>query len=911
MTLKIPVTVSLLVAFVPAAIGGPLLDDLLNCARLGAHSPGREDGASIDIAVNKPVGQTFRTTDRAKRVFRIALWQAFWHESWQPDEVLVMTLWDSPQKKTAYGRCGIPYSQRMWENAVPMFTLDARVLPSREYYFELTAEVEPLRPATIPTEWKLARFHPGFAGGLGTISGIGLTHGDYREGTAYLGGEPQRFDLWFEVHEVLEVDRDTLYLEAFNRFELERADMAPIKAAVEQRDWDRAARALVEHFESRTDLIAPDRKPAQLDPTFDTREADLAVEAKVLLEDGSTAELGPFWNHYAQWPERGGVGLTRSGLRKVLAGAYSRTANEKYARAWNSMLCHLFRQSPSPVRAGVLPDQGPLGATVPGGLGGGSMWNGLSIGARLGHGFAYYSAFVDSPSFDPDVRAAFIINLAEMAEVFARMKGGGNWDAQMSMGLMEVGLSYPEIKGAQAWVRQGFDSLVQNALDNVWPDGVAHEPTVNYHGMMMRRYAQMLQQARDLGLVPPPEVAQLTERMYEFLLHATLPDGFLCAWGDSWVGSTPDDLVRDATFFQRPDFLFVGTGGRAGTPPQETSKAFPHGGFYFMRSGWDRQAHYMSIHCGPFGSHGHADALSLIAAAHGRLVLIDPGICTYGTPEAKELSSSRAHNMITVDGRDARSAATDAWVATVGFDFLAGRNHGYEGLPDVRQNRRVWFLKPLLPHTGMWLVFDDVTGTGEHELDLRFRFAQIPVHQDPDTKRIWTGGEGGNLSLEVFHEPAAELSLEEGLAMVNGVEGLTTVPVAIWHSRASLPAAYTSVLLPFLNDALPDHRARLLPPEPPVPNARALWLTLEHEAVLVYVSSLTREGEAPVPAVVPGSEPGRLEVTARAAAVRFLREGATYRPVRLHAVNAQHVRLGERTLLDLPNPVPSVDLAIE
>ncbi len=35
----------------------------------------------------------------------------------------------------------------------------------------------------------------------------------------------------------------------------------------------------------------------------------------------------------------------------------------------------------------------------------------------MAHGFAYYAWFVSSPNFTPDVRAAFIINLGEMADV--------------------------------------------------------------------------------------------------------------------------------------------------------------------------------------------------------------------------------------------------------------------------------------------------------------------------------------------------------------------------------------------------------------------------------------------------------------------------------------------------------------
>src|SRR5207237_459726 len=162
----------------------------------------------------------------------------------------------------------------------------------------------------------------------------------------------------------------------------------------------------------------------QFDPKYDTHEADLVVEHKVPLDDNLTLDLGPTWNHYALWPERGGVGLTRAGVRKYLANAYAATGNEKYARAWNDLL----------------------------------------------------------------------------QQFFVQQKGGGNWDTQMSNALFEFGWQFPECQKSKQWVSRGFTSLVKNALDTVRPDGVLQEPTINYHQLVMGRYAHTIEQARGLGL---------------------------------------------------------------------------------------------------------------------------------------------------------------------------------------------------------------------------------------------------------------------------------------------------------------------------------------------------------------------------------------------------------------------------
>lgn len=787
----------LLLSPLPAAHAGPLLDEILNCPRLGAHTPGREEDAALAIPPGGSLGQTFRLSPDAEKVFRIALWQAFWHESWEPDEILVLTLWDSLEKKNTYGRYALPYDRRMWESAVPMFTVDARVPAGELLYFELTVDLQPLRPAEEPTEWKLNKSRPGILNGNRGIEGFGGTRRDDTEGTAYVNGQPVDRDLWFEIHEKRRVDRDALHAEAFARFDLEPADLALVRTAVEQKDWDTAAAELVRHFEGRADLFPDGSTTVQFDPDYDTREADLAAAHLVLLDDGITVDLGPEWNHLALWPERGGVGLTRSGLRKHLAGGYRATGNSKYARAWNDMLTHFFLQAPSPVRAGVLPREGTLPPVSPPGLGGGSIWTALSVGARMGHGFYYYGAFVDSPHFTPDVRAAFLFNLGEMSEVFERQRGGGNWDAQMSNGLMEFGLTYPEFKSAPGWVEQGFEQLVNNALESVYDDGAAREPTVGYHGMMMRRYRNVLETAAELDLEVPPRVRELTERMYEFIQHTTQPDGTLVPWGDSTPGSVPFDLIHDATFFHRPDFLYVGTGGAAGTPPAMTSRAFPHGGFYYLRTGWDRRAHFAAVRCGPFGSHGHFDALSLVLSSFGRPILIDPAITTYGTPEAEELTSTAAHNTITVDGRNARSGTAGEWVTTERYDYFRGQNDGYDGLREVCHERRVWFVKPDGDFAGLWLVRDRVAGPGEHEAVLRWRFGRMGVEQHGNTLR--TTGDGGNLTVEVLGQ--APDAVEEKIARVPGEEGLTTTPVASWKQHGALPLEFTTLLVPWEGEA--------------------------------------------------------------------------------------------------------------
>lgn len=886
----------------PTAPAWPL-EHLLNAPRIDARSPARDESRFCETGAGQAVGQTFRTGTDVVEIVQIAVWQAFWHATWQPDESLVLTLWDSPQKRTSYGRCSVPYARRMSEQAIDLFRLDACVEPNRSYYLELTVETAPLKPAEVPAEWLLSATRPASAGGDGVVGGIGVARGDYAEGTAFVGGREQTFDLWFEVHARPRADREALFAEAFGRFDLEYAPLTAVRKAVEARDWDAAVCELIRHFEGRTDLVDPQRRRPRFDPSFDTAEADLAAEGKVLQKNGPPEDLGPFWNHFTWWPERGGVGLTRGGLRKPLAEGYERTGNAKYARAMNDMLGHFFSTCPSPIRAGMFPTSGEIPAALPAGLAGGSMWSALSIGARMTHGFHYYATFADSPLFERSVRAMWIINMGEMAEVLGRMKGGGNWETQISDALFEFGLRYPEFKGSHERVRRGLARIVENASETVHPDGALREPTINYHLLVLNRYSKVIERCRSLKIEIPESLIRTTEKMFEYVMYATLPDGTLPTWGDSNPPSRTDLMTRAAELFSREDFRYVATGGRQGTPPEKTSHGFPDGGFYYMRTGWGADAHFLGIRCGRYGSHGHRDPLSVVASAFGQTVLIDPGIHTYGSPQAVELNATRSHSTVTVDDRNASHARAETWVPSEHFAFFSGQNEGYDGLADIRHRRRVWFLKPMRDREAIWAVFDEVAGAGEHEAAVRWRFAPMAVREDRIAGRAWTAGDGGNLLIQTRVAPGDRQILDKAI----GVWGeLTELPVLRCSRRGALPTRFATMLVPFRGSAPPPWEWRTV--DAPEHNSRdaAMWAERGNEAIVfVEGHGTTKARRLTLP------DGALLEMIGDALAVRFAHADDRWQPTAVHGVGVRRAFIGERRLIDSAEPVPCVDAVLK
>lgn len=742
----------LAMAGAPAATG-PVLDDIMNTMKLDAQTSGPDMDKFRTIEPGKPLGQTFTTGDDLYRIDRICISVAYWHENWEPGESLVLTLWDSPEKKRQLGRDAIPYGRRQWEGAILIYRLNAAAEPRTRYYYELTVE-----------------------GGDGQIVGKFFASRDYLDGQAYEAGVPQDYDFYFEVNVKQHADLDVLYQEQFDNFDLDYPGLEQVKATVAKRDWETACRELVAYFEGRADLVDPGRTICQKNLGFDPTHADLVVEQKH-LDRGVLVDLGPDWNYLATWPTRGGVGLTRSGLRKYLAAGYSQTCDEKYAVAFNSMMESFFRNFPSPIKSGVISGKEQIGPTFKSGIAGGSMWASLSIAARMGHGFYYYTPFVGSPNVKLDSRAAWIFSLVDMANVLELMKAGGNWETQNTKALAEFGLTYPELKKSKRWVKQGRDGLIANFMKTVRPDGTLGEASVNYVMLCINRYLWLLEQPAEAGLDPPAQVRARLEKMLEYIMYSTQPDWLLPAWGDSNWASGEGLLRRGAALYGRDDFLWVATQGKQGKPPARTSVAFPDGGYFVMRSAWPGAT--LMLHNGHSTGHGHRDANSVVISMEGKQVVTDPGIWTYGTPEATELTATRSHATMTVDGCDTKNGdGQNRWVSMSHFDYFDGTNAGFEG-SDVLHRRRIVFIKP---HT--WVICDQVRGSGEHQFDIRFPFNGTAT-MDAEGRAVFPLSEKAEAYVLPVHTANMQPVLDKGMMAITRGDQPTPISVARHGRRAA------------------------------------------------------------------------------------------------------------------------------
>jgi hypothetical protein len=413
-----------------------------------------------------------------------------------------------------------------------------------------------------------------------------------------------------------------------------------------------------------------------------------------------------------------------------------------------------------------------------------------------------------------------------------------------ALGLFYAGTVFPELKGADRWQRLGHEILVAESARQVLEDGVYFERATCYQRYTAEIYLHFLILAERNGVPVPAEVTERLERLMDFLLAVRRPDGSLPAIGDGdggWLlplASRAADDVRgvfatSAALLRRSDHAWaaggpapepvwlLGSAGRGAAPAAPSaapaSRCFAAGGYVIMRDGWDRRSHQLIFDAGPLGcpvtaGHGHADLLSIQCAVFGEPYLIDPGTYCYTADAAWRdfFRGTAAHSTVLIDGLDQAepggpfgwrtrpAARLLRWHSTESLDVAEAESLAYARLPSpVTHRRRVLWVKPRY-----WVVVDDLTGDGEHEIDLRFQFAPMDVTVTPALWARARGARGQGLLVRPF--TTARLKAEVRAGDPSPIQGWVSpdygirrpAPVLVYATVARLPVRIATLLLP-------------------------------------------------------------------------------------------------------------------
>lgn len=633
----------------------------------------------------------------------------------------------------------------------------------------------------------------------------------------------------------------------FSLINLDREGLEKVKASVQSGDFRQASADFLEYMRNRRKPVfyrGWDQRTIQKD--YDTTQADQICAGRLVHVDmGDSIDWHTPRMHDMEWL----YCLHRHEFLTTLGRAYWYTGSEKYVRAFKRILSDWIDKNPAPDVDWMLeiPSEQARAYFMKQG-----NWRPIEAGIRLYTAwFPCYYHFLNSPEFTPGFHLKMLRSMVDHARFLRRFytrhvsyfNVSPNWGLMESNGLAHMGILLPEFKEAEDWRNTALSRFEEQVRMQILPDGVHVERCSGYHLVC----TFCILQIAELALLNGHRISQTwlssLEKMIDFVLYLMKPQGVypMLSDGDEsdvigsrasyglWEDINNLNMLEDsndlryvlkagARMFNRPDMLYMAALGREGTKPSKTSVAFPDGGFYVSRSGWDKEDKYMVLNCGLLGVydqncvHGHPDALSMDVAAYGKTLIIDPGRYMYEGPYRIWFERTEAHNTVCVDGQD-QSEMRDGWlfntkavpvcktwVASRSFDYFDGSHDGYERLREpITHRRRVLFVKP-----DYWIVVDDLTGIGKHAFDQYFHFPEkTAVQLDPQTLRaVVKYGDDVWLTILPCAVEGISASIVEGSE--NPIQGWVSydygiklpAPVLRYAKTCTVPTRFTAILYP-------------------------------------------------------------------------------------------------------------------
>jgi len=621
-----------------------------------------------------------------------------------------------------------------------------------------------------------------------------------------------------------------------NQLDLKKPELTQVKQALVEQDNNSALTRLTTYFRARKKpAFFFDHKDIQkILPLIDNNQKKATIRtadeicqntfcfrqvAPVQFQDGIDWTYRPHENTDWTWD------LNRHTYFETLGRAYWYTGDERYGQKFRELVLDWLAKNPAHVSQ--------------------SNWASVfEVACRINTWIWAFYYFRSATAFNHEVCLALLKGLLAHGRYLnanLELHALNNHLLLEAKALALLGTLFPEFQEAKKWQHRGLRILYQQVKAQVCSDGVHSERTTHYHRVIGGELLELLVLLENNDIPIPLQVIQALDRMTEFELWITKPDGQIPLLGDS---ALEDTHMRFSAVRGGPPFLGRSDLKSVAPPPDEASiwllgpgrvekyldlpttatalnsRAFPSGGYFVMRQGQSAGSPYLAFDCGPFGHkpvpvHGHADALSFELYAFGQTMVIDPGI--YSTHLGQEwrhfFRGTRAHNTVVVDGQDQSilldsrrvyrpaQATLHQWISSEHFDFADGSHNGYERLADpIAHRRQIFFARP-----EYWVVVDLLSGRHRHCFDLYFHLmpGTEPCLHPRSGSLHTTNGSGPGL----FITPLAATNLQADLitGANNPIQGWVSflsgekwpAPTLRYRQEAMAPVQFCTVLYPY------------------------------------------------------------------------------------------------------------------
>ena len=415
------------------------------------------------------------------------------------------------------------------------------------------------------------------------------------------------------------------------------------------------------------------------------------------------------------------------------------------------------------------------------------------------------------------ILGSLIVQARFVEKNLSRFSSANNHRLGEVAGLAVVGLGLPGIPEASKWATEGCQFLEEEIFLQVCEDGVGKEQSTDYlcfvldlalvalalarrrqHSMEERVWERL--EAACIFLCTIAENCSVIPRIGDgddsfAVRFDTSLDNFCSVIGTVGVLRKRNEFIRWACPLDEKVFWLAGPSLEDGIDvpvtdrAKQTSMAFDRGGYYLMKADDEGVGVTAQIDCGPLGylsiaAHGHADSLSFVLRRGTEYIFVDPGTYLYqcGGIWRNYFKSTRAHNTISVDGRDQSEAGgtflwkqkaqsfPELWSTSKKVDLFIGSHDGYDRLRDPVKHRRGFiFIKP-----DIFIVIDSIQALGFHKYEQIFHLdPNIVVNRNSDN-RWFLKGKNTFGCLQIWQTTDHKMSAFHG----------SSDPILGWYSRA-------------------------------------------------------------------------------------------------------------------------------
>jgi len=522
-----------------------------------------------------------------------------------------------------------------------------------------------------------------------------------------------------EIKIVADEFRDLGCLEFMKLLDMQRPELAQVKDAIDRGDSATACASYIVYFRNK-EIASPlltDWAGIKRNPGYNTMKAERLL-------------AGHLWDGYSVYevPETGFdwygspmSGATRFPILGVMRSAIHHTQDPKYIRFVVDHVLGYIDAYPIEKFNGKTTNSGwtsYMKVTKP------WYWN--MIGHRL-HQLTETVALIRKYPQITDEELLLIIEriyqetgylCKEIKPWVDRRHNGGLMMIKAMAQSCEI---LSDFTAAREWLIYDTELTAQYLDQAFYPDGMCVELSTAYCSGVSAAVQKLSYAFRNEAAIQATR--EKISDLVTCLFGLSDPIGWMPSFGDLYAKKLESYIYQPILDWLDLPWGKDVTYGSGGPKPPFTVWPAPGKeqwcGYYTMRSDWSREARYLAIDCGPWGTnHQHGDRLSFVITANGAKFIIDPTSTLYASnkPDAfiGRQSAGFLHNTITVDGvdeyqskgtiKETHEPLQNVWEHGDNYTLFVG-SYSFAPVKSIKWERRVLFVDG-----SYWLLQDVLTG---------------------------------------------------------------------------------------------------------------------------------------------------------------------------------------------------------